>query len=1643
MSSELKKKNAKYTQELSEQLLTIKSNKKTKQLLELIVKISNYQDFETNKRLFFEHIKIDALSLKEIYEQHIKAVYEVALPKNMQPIFKQMFLRLDEYSYQNGLFRRSLHTKYPIYLKEQVLEYTSALFFNYDDFDIMRFLNDPNSIRYDYYKPPQFIIEAMIAQHIDNDNNEVIQTLKEIINSETNTITFTHTMLRGIIKSRNTDLYNDVMNLLVAAKLQEGVRQMVLESADAGTIEYFKLVVKTIIELDLTRFTSCMRAINTWIGFGYDTDNKREIKIVIKLIDEYLNDESKRKVVLDTNHTLELYLSLWATGVYEAVEALKLVNSYLKGNKHQKLIAAYFLNQLRAPLMTTTAVIDDIDEEDLDVFAYLSRCVIVSNANLYNRKKQEIKQSLANNLNIHDQIKQQQLFDVYASKVNMIAKDGYSIVGKPFPWITFPLYREDLLRSMLYLCILNKTNANVDKMIELASSADSKVKINIIRYVLDANNEKDKQDLLAYLDDKSGPVREAAINELKEISLRNEEILKISELLRLKTGGIRQTIIELIATQKINIQEMIISTLVKDKLVTKRLAALDLLMKMSKQENPNEVFIQDSIAQINKPTQEELILINQLNAEDAEYEYTQENGYGLFDPKYRPTFDFTYNDTKTIDEFVKVPVKRLIEILTIFSNFIEEHKDYEYDIQYYNGSCNRFVFGSVNFWHIPFDKGTTNDNAPFEDYVLSDQVEALIIENNLQPVELLRIEFLNYIGNRNTGIYNPSYIEKYTKLLNEIFHTNDFNEFYKLYKDIPYHELVLNILAKNTSLKISNKIFTIASNILSDFIVRYKEQDIFKENIMDISKFRYSIPKKLLLNANEIYFFIKTKGNTHKDAIHFYKSVALSYKLASLQDDVYIGLDVLDIARAVDEKILPVNELYRTFFKVDPIYKMRNYSNKEYRIAKEHFKQYPILEEVAENVVNRVIEIEMKRGDSATDVSAMANAISVHYGIDHFVNLLVALGKESFARGYTYGSTNTKKEVLSSLLKACYPSKTDTQEYFNKSVKGVIRDERLIEAVMYAPAWSNYLENYLGWVGIKSAVWYFHAHSSDSVSVEYESEVATFSPIARVDFQDGAFDINWYTNTYKMLGKKRFELFFKSAKYISGGSLHRRAQLFVEAVQNKLKARSLEKEIMDKRNKDKLLAYGLIPLGKNTEGEALKRYEFIHKFLKQSKEFGAQRRESEKKASHIALINLAQNFGYEDANIFSWRMECAKMEEVSKYFETKQVGTYEVALEIDEDGNASILVVSDKKQLKSIPPKLKKDKYIFELNEVRKSLKDQYKRARESFENAMIDRTSFVYEDVVAFTYHPVINAIMKKLVFICEDKFGFIKDGEFVDDKGRNTVLDKKALLYVVHPYDLMIYNVCSDYQKYIFEAGIVQPFKQVFRELYTLNMVEKESNAIARRYVGQQILPRKSATFLKNRGWKVYYEEGLQKVNFKYNIISRMYAKADWIYPDDAETTILETVEFFDRKTREHIAFDTIDPIIFSETIRDIDLVVSLAHVGGVDVEASHSTIEIRRVLVKETLRLMKINNVTFSDKFAKVKGHYGEYNIHLGSGQIQMHTKGNIHILAVQSQQKDKTFLPFLDEDSHIKEIVSKVVLLANDTKIKDPMILEQIK
>jgi hypothetical protein len=95
--------------------------------------------------------------------------------------------------------------------------------------------------------------------------------------------------------------------------------------------------------------------------------------------------------------------------------------------------------------------------------------------------------------------------------------------------------------------------------------------------------------------------------------------------------------------------------------------------------------------------------------------------------------------------------------------------------------------------------------------------------------------------------------------------------------------------------------------------------------------------------------------------------------------------------------------------------------------------------------------------------------------------------------------------------------------------------------------------------------------------------------------------------------------------------------------------------------------------------------------------------------------------------------------------------------------------------------------------------------------------------------------------------------------------------------------------------------------------------------------------------------------------------------------------------------------------------------------------------QVHLKKTVRVP----FDFPDsRHAIIKGEYGRYSVHLGSGVVHKQPGGSLCIVPVNAQHRGRLFLPFADDDPRTAEVIAKVLLLARDKEIQDPTILEQI-
>jgi hypothetical protein len=266
---------------------------------------------------------------------------------------------------------------------------------------------------------------------------------------------------------------------------------------------------------------------------------------------------------------------------------------------------------------------------------------------------------------------------------------------------------------------------------------------------------------------------------------------------------------------------------------------------------------------------------------------------------------------------------------------------------------------------------------------------------------------------------------------------------------------------------------------------------------------------------------------------------------------------------------------------------------------------------------------------------------------------------------------------------------------------------------------------------------------------------------------------------------------------------------------------------------------------------------------------------------------------------------------------------------------------------------------------------------------------------------------------------------------------------LRLAHSHDLLATKEWHLWQRDCFAREVIQPFKQVFRELYVLTAQERADATESHRYEGHQVNPRQALALLGSRGWVNHPEEGVRRAFHDVGISALVIFHEYFATPAEIEGLTVNAVRFVRRGEWQPLKLEEIPPRLFSEVMRDLDLVVSVAHRGGVDPEASASTVEMRAALVREACALLKVDNARVKDSHVLIDGQLSGYSIHLGSAVIHLMPGGFLCLVPVHAQHRGRLFLPFADADPKTAEVLSKVLLLARDGEIKDPNILDQIR
>ena len=332
---------------------------------------------------------------------------------------------------------------------------------------------------------------------------------------------------------------------------------------------------------------------------------------------------------------------------------------------------------------------------------------------------------------------------------------------------------------------------------------------------------------------------------------------------------------------------------------------------------------------------------------------------------------------------------------------------------------------------------------------------------------------------------------------------------------------------------------------------------------------------------------------------------------------------------------------------------------------------------------------------------------------------------------------------------------------------------------------------------------------------------------------------------------------------------------------------------------------------------------------------------------------------------------------------------------------------------------------------------------------------------------HPLIGFLARRLIWRLRSGETLLDvmhtDSGYVDCHNSAVSLPDDFEVMLWHPTMSSADEVLA-WRTWLIEHEVTQPFKQAHREIYLLTDAERQTATYSMRFANHILTQAQFHALATQRGWSQTrggsWDGGQENSAYKrvsaFNVMVEFEATGSEAY-GDSDTGMYECVatERVIFRRNGDLPLQDLDPLMFSEVMRDVDLFVGVASVGNDpewrDREAVYwqnasfgelnAQAETRRDVLTALIPKLKISKqLSIDGRFLIVKGKLRTYKIHLGSSNIMMEPN-NSYLCIVETKSSSDVMLPF-EGDRTLSLVLSKAFLLAQDDKIKDKTILSQI-
>lgn len=1214
-------------------------------------------------------------------------------------------------------------------------------------------------------------------------------------------------------------------------------------------------------------------------------------------------------------------------------------------------------------------------------------------------------------------------------------------------------------------------------------------------------SSKVRQTLLAIAGEPNRYVREAAMKFLKKSKLAEDEVPTVEGYLTRKAADFRRSVFELLLNRPDKLVIGSIDRLLASGDANQRGAGIELARRMVDAERMAEP-IRERLRDYREAKGKRLVKVEddaiEIVLNPAARPLTLEDGLGLFDPADRTP------PVPPVHRKVKFVTPAAVALLKSLDEFIHEHRDKTFTDTRDKKKPEVKVLGSIEYmWEFP----DPNDILTAE----QDRANLPLLElweewwtnrpastRDADGLELLRAVNLNTVevrdGETGDDDWNDQNDDRDRKsnparkamnkakeaislgrpvpLRYDVLISQLKDWFIKLYPPEGAHDFVLD--AAETALALVPRA-VIEQTKLARTIDDEDEDDFDDDGDNEVANWREVDEFEQWLNyAN------RSQGKPGWTAEHD----ARLFRLYHWRDEPIPGVErkrpdpnvllaayhagAANLTDVYDHLIGPrAAERWGTQF-----FSLSSFTDPVADLAHPLLAEHPEVRAAVDQVVERVIEAELTRGETPTPATRAANDISQVRGIDTLLRLIAGLGKHGYSQGERYTASQNKPAVLTHLIRVCTPTDADTPTAFTAAVKKGIADglfppERIIELGLVNPRWVHHVSAAVGWPGYDEAVYWFIAHTdsrwqnqlggsdddddtpirtTDKPENPWQTIVKARTNLTAEQRADGLIDVAWFHKAYAAVGSDaRWDAIQAAAKFLGYGQSHKKAARLADVLLGRTKKKDLVDAIRTKFLKESVRLLGLLPLPDDVtkrQAELADRYQVLKEYERYARKLSSLSKEPAMQAARLGMENLAVTAGFPDPVRLEWAVTADEVFDVVNGSTKVTVSGITVALSLTEFGEAEVTFTQGGKVVQKLPKDFKKNPKVADLLERKKSLARMVSHSKRSLEQAMCAGSTFAAAELKQLMSHPLVRPMLDRLVLKTAASLGYPAKGGIAlkSFDGKTTPLKAADEWAIAHPLDFVKAKNWPEWQAECFRAERVQPFKQVFREVYVVTAAEKEDVDKSRRYSGQQVNETQAKALFASRGWST--REGIDKLFRDANLVVSVSFDRGWTTPADAAAPALWEVVFHRRGDWKPVQLTDVPPTLFSEVMRDLDLVVSVAHVGGVDPEATQSTTEMRAALVKTTCGFLKLDNVKLDGKHALIRGEYGNYSVHLGSGVVHKQPGGSLCVVPVNAQRRGRLFLPFADDDPRTAEVVSKVLLFARDQEIQDPTILGQI-